>query len=86
MLTQPYTGPLGAGPASPAQAWCGDPVAYTDSIVDVDAYAGQTVRFRWRLSTDSSVGRAPLGWFVDDIRVQACASDGIFSNGFEAAP
>jgi hypothetical protein len=89
MLTQPYTGAIGAGPASGAQGWCGDPAPYADSIVDVDAYAGQTVRFRWRLSTDSSVGRVPHGWYVDDIRVQSCVAGGndvIFVNGFEAAP
>jgi len=84
MLTQPYTGALNAGPASGAQAWCGDPVPYTRSIVDIDSFAGQTVRFRWRLSTDSSVGRVPHGWYVDDIRVQACGVETvIFRNGFE---
>jgi hypothetical protein len=83
MLTQPYTGPLGAGPASGAQAWCGDPAPYTRSIVDVDSFAGQTVRFRWRLSTDSSVGRVPHGWYVDDIRVQSCGIETvIFQDGF----
>jgi hypothetical protein len=86
MLTQPYTGPLFAGPGNGLQAWCGDPVPYVNSIVDVDAYAGQTVRFRWRLSTDGTVGRVPHGWYVDDIRVQACAGDAIFGHGFEPAP
>jgi hypothetical protein len=86
MLTQPYTGPIGAGPATGAQAWCGDPIPYVNSIVDIDAYAGQTVRFRWRLSSDSTVGRAPHGWYVDDIRVQACAGDAIFGHGFELPP
>jgi hypothetical protein len=86
MLTQPYTGPLSAGAGNGLQAWCGDPVPYVNSIVDVDAYAGQTVRFRWRVSTDTSVGRAPHGWYVDDIRVQSCAADGIFGHGFELPP
>jgi len=47
---------------------------------------GQTVQFRFRLSTDSSVGRTPQGWYVDDIRVQSCQSgpaDLLFKNGFE---
>ncbi len=85
MLTQPYTGPLGAGPANGLQAWCGDPAPWRRSIVDMSAFAGQTVQFRWRLSTDGSVGRA-TGWHIDDIKVQSCAIADpavIFGNGFE---
>jgi hypothetical protein len=71
MLTDPYNGPLSGGPAAPLPAWCGDPQAYLNSIVDLSDFAGQTVQLRFRLSTDTSVGR--LGWFVDNIRVQSCA-------------
>ena len=86
MLTQPYDGALNAGPASGSQAWCGDPVPYTRSIVDIDSFAGQTVRLRWRLSTDGSVGRLPHGWYVDDIRVQSCGIDTvIMKDGFEGS-
>jgi hypothetical protein len=89
LLQGAHDGPISAGftnPLANAPAWCGDPRAWQNYIVDVDAYAGQTVQFRWRLGTDSSVGR-PDGWHVDDIRVQGCAvSDVIFAHGFEAVP
>ncbi len=85
LLTQPYTGAISGGPANGLQGWCGDPVTWRRSIVDLAQYAGQTVQFRWRLSTDGSVGRA-TGWHLDDIKVQSCAiSDPavIFGNSFE---
>ena len=48
--------PILDNPLGGLQAWCGDPQPYLNSIVDVSAYAGQTVQFRLRLGTDSSVG------------------------------
>ncbi|MEO8671282.1 MAG: S8 family serine peptidase [Tahibacter sp.] len=87
MLTDPYNGPLGSGnPAAPAPAWCGDPQAYLKSVVDLSAYAGLSVRLRFRMTTDTSTGRLPNGWYVDNIRVQSCAPpapDSIFANGFQ---
>ena len=75
LLTDPYDGPIDGGFQNPLigfDAWCGDPQAYLNSIVDIDAYAGQSVQFRFRLGTDSSVSHP--GWDVDDVTVQACAS------------
>jgi hypothetical protein len=74
LLTDPYNGPVSTSwdnPLGGLQAWCGDPQAYLNSIVDMSAYAGQTVRLRLRLGTDESVGR-PDGWNVDDVIVQSC--------------
>ncbi|UXI68398.1 immune inhibitor A domain-containing protein [Tahibacter amnicola] len=84
MLTDPYTGAANDGPASGKQVWCGTR-PYKKAVVDLNSYAGQTVRLRFRTSTDGSVGFTPHGWYVDDIRVQSCSSqnDGIFANGFE---
>lgn len=82
----PYVGPLGGGPGNGLNAWCGDPLPYNKKVIDLSALQGQTVQFRFRLSTDSSVGRTPQGWYVDDIRVQSCQSgpaDLLFKNGFE---
>ncbi len=84
----PYTGPLSTGfqnPAGGAPAWCGDPQAWTRYVVNLDSYAGQTVRFRFRMTSDSSVGRVPHGFYLDDVKVQACGagSDVIFADGFE---
>ena len=41
-----------------------------NTIADVSAYAGQTVQFRMRLGSDTSVSDA--GWDVDDVTVQSC--------------
>jgi hypothetical protein len=54
------------------QAWCPNPPPqdWLISAVDLDAYAGETVQFRWRLGTDSAAGNE--GWYIDDIAVQSC--------------
>ena len=84
LLTDPYDGPIDDGFSNPAQgllAWCGDPQDWLNSVVDLSTFAGQTIQFRFRLATDRSVGRD--GWYVDDFRVQSCAVEGIFADGFE---
>ena len=73
LLTDPYDGALSTSFGNPLgglQAWWG-PQAYLNSVVDVTGYAGQTVQFRLRLGTDSSVSHP--GWDVDDVLVQSCA-------------
>lgn len=69
----PYDGPIQTGfnnPLIDLNAWCGEPRSWHRPAVDLGEYAGQTVQFRFRLGTDSTVGRE--GWYVDDVRVQAC--------------
>ncbi len=94
MLTDPYNGPVDAGFMNPLlglQAWCedppvGDPPAWTRSVVDINSFAGQSVQFRFRVGTDSSVGRAPHGFYLDDVTVQGCVvndPEAVFGNGFE---
>jgi hypothetical protein len=71
LLTDPYDGAIGSGnPLAGLSGWCGDPQDWLNSIVDISAYAGQTVRLRFRVGTDSSVGRE--GWTIDDVAVQSC--------------
>jgi len=88
MVTDPYDGAVSAtfgNPLAGLDAWCGDPQDWLRSVVDLDAYAGQTARFRFRLGTDSSVSRE--GWYVDDVVVQSCEAGepGLpFSDGFES--
>jgi len=83
VLNTPYTGALGGGPGEGRRVWCGT-IPYRRTVVDLDEYAGRSVRFRFRVSTDEFVGDAPLGWFVDDVEVQSCASqDYLFEDGFE---
>ncbi len=72
MLTDPYDGPV-TGLGRPRRLVrrprrTGDP--WKKAVVDVDAYAGQTAQFRFRLGSDSSVSRE--GWYVDDVVVQSC--------------
>jgi hypothetical protein len=73
LLTDPYDGAITAtsNPMNGLQAWCGDPQPYLNSIADISSYAGQTVNFRFRMGSDSSVGR-PDGWNIDDVVVQSC--------------
>ena len=92
LLTDPYDGPVSSGfgnPLANENAWCGDPQDWLKSVVDIDAWAesrvGESgpVQFRFRLATDSSVGRAD-GWKIDDVKVQTCVDDSmIFWSNFE---
>jgi len=71
LITDPYDGPVAnasQNPLADLDAWCGDPQDWLESVVELDEYAGQTVRFRFRLGTDLSVGRE--GWYIDDVVVQ----------------
>jgi hypothetical protein len=81
LATDPYDGILSGGPLSGSNAWCGDPQEYLNSIVDINSFAGSNVQFRFRMSTDSSVGNP--GWDIDDVKVTGCATDLIYRNGLD---
>jgi hypothetical protein len=84
MLTDPYDGEVYAF-GDEFDGWCGDPQAWLNSVVDLDDYAGETVRFRFRMGTDGSVGHD--GWDIDDVKVQSCTEGGIslpFADGFDS--
>ena len=91
LINDPYRGVVSGSYSNPLagkQAWCDSSPArpYADTLVDLSAWAGQSVQLRWRLGSDSSVGKE--GWYVDDVRVQTCAApvvdnDVIFADGFE---
>ncbi|MGB0132389.1 hypothetical protein [Dokdonella sp.] len=89
MLTDPYNGPISGttNPLNGSNAWCGDPQPYLRSVVDLTSHAGETVRFRFRVGTDLSVGNVPHGWYIDDVTVQSCeaapVSDVIYVDGFD---
>ena len=86
LLTDPYDGGIlndWNNPLGGSDAWCGNPQDWLLSVVDLDAWAGQSVRFRFRLGTDSSLG-AP-GWTLDDVTVSGCGEPGVvFRDGFES--
>lgn len=72
MLTQPYDGTIRTGvynPLAGKAAWCGSR-GWTKAVVDLSAYQGQTVQFRFRLGTSDAVGAE--GWYIDDVKVQGC--------------
>ncbi len=79
LLVGGYTGTVSTSYGNPLgglQAWCGGG-SYMNTIANLDAYAGQSVQFRMRLGTDSSVS-AP-GWDVDDVTVQSCVDSGEYA-------
>jgi hypothetical protein len=75
-----YGGTLstGSNPVGGRSAFVAVSNGYVSSRYDLSALAGQNVRFRWRLGSDSSVGAT--GWLVDDVKIQACSA------GAAAAP
>jgi hypothetical protein len=69
-----HDGPISAdfgNPAAGENAWCGDPRDWEDYAVDLSDFSGQTIRLRYRLATDSSIGDRD-GWLIDDVRVVGC--------------
>ncbi|WP_110518754.1 S1 family peptidase [Herpetosiphon llansteffanensis] len=76
LLTDPYNGAITASsnPLNGRDAWCGDPQDWLKSVVDLSAYNGETVMFRFRLASDSSVGRDD-GWKIDNVSVKACTEE-----------
>lgn len=74
LLTDPYDGVVSdqfGNPLAGLNAYCGVK-DWTDSIVDVSIYSGDTVQFRYRLASDESVGHD--GWYLDDVKVQSCSN------------
>jgi Thermolysin metallopeptidase, alpha-helical domain len=68
-----YNGTITNGfgnPLAGRQAFTGVSHGYYSSRADLSALAGQNVRFRFRIGTDSSVDA--FGWFIDDVRIYTC--------------
>jgi len=87
LLTEPYDGIVrntSSNPLADLPAWCGDPQPWVRSVVDLDAYAGETVQFRFRLGTDISVSHP--GWDIDDVLIQSCVPSDptFFADDFES--
>lgn len=64
-LSSSYSNPIGG-----RSAFTGDSHGYVNSIYNLSSLAGQNVRFRWRMGTDSTgfIG----GWWLDSISVNNC--------------
>ncbi len=54
-------------PISGRDAWSGDSQGFIKTVVDLSSYAGKSIRIRFRIACDSSVGKT--GWYIDDVFV-----------------
>jgi len=64
-ISTQFDNPLGG-----RKAFVGESNGYISSRADLSSFAGQSVRFRFRIGTDSAFG--DYGWFIDDVRVYTC--------------
>jgi Zn-dependent metalloprotease len=64
-ISNAYDNPLGG-----RQAFVGESNGYYSSRLNLTSLAGQNIRFRFRIGTDSSVD--DYGWFIDDFRIYTC--------------
>ena len=72
-----YTGTITRQTRNPLKgrkAFTGRSRGWGSSRLDLSSLAGRTVRFRFRVGTDRSSGS--LGWYIDDVRIYRCVSDG----------
>ncbi len=58
-------------PIEGRSAFCGDSFGYTGTRLDLASLASQSVRFRFRIGTDSFV--SDYGWYLDDFGIYTCA-------------
>ncbi len=72
-LSSSYGNPLGG-----QRAFSGNSAGYYASRADLSTLAGQSVKFRWRIVTDSSSN--DLGWLLDDIAVYSCTTPSLSVN------
>lgn len=63
-----YDRSFSGGPLSGRDGWTGTYDAWKQVSVDLAAWAGKTVRFRWHYACDTS--SSLTGWWVDDIVVE----------------
>jgi hypothetical protein len=70
-----YNGTISTSSDNPLEgrnAFVRESRGYTNSKLNLASLAGQNVRFRFRIGTDS--GGGAYGWFIDDIRVYTCGT------------
>lgn len=68
-----YGGTIAGGFSNPLAGRSGfvrESYGYTASQLNLASLAGRSVRFRFRMGTDASVG--DYGWFIDDVRIYRC--------------
>lgn len=76
---QKYEGVIVTGTGNPLagrQAFIGSSHGFASTRLNLSSIANQTVRFRWRSTSDTSIDS--LAWFIDDVRVYTeCATAGV---------
>jgi len=65
---------LSDNPLEGRDAFVRESNGYVSSRAALSSLGGQSVRFRFRIGTDTGTG--DYGWFVDDIRIYTCAPPG----------
>ena len=70
-----YSGTGGDNPMAGHSAFTASSYGYVSTRVDLSSLAGKSVRFRFRLSTDSGNGDSTFnGWHVDRLKLYTCGS------------
>ncbi len=72
-LNNGYNGTISNAHGNPLggrSAFVGESNGYYSSRLNLTSLAGQNIRFRFRIGTDSSVD--DYGWFIDDFRIYTC--------------
>jgi bacillolysin len=59
-------------PLAGRQAFIRESHGYISSLANLTSLRGKSLRFRFRIGTDATVG--DLGWALDDVRIFACAT------------
>jgi bacillolysin len=81
-----YTGRISSASDSPdpgSRAFIGLSHGYVSSRIPLSSFAGQNIRFRFRLVTDSGNAGA-LGWAIDDVSLYSCNRAPIAAAGSNA--
>jgi hypothetical protein len=71
-----YVGRMARGYGNPLEgrrAFTGDSHGWSEARLDLSEFAGSTMRVRFRMASGRGVGGR--GWYIDDIRIYACADD-----------
>lgn len=88
MIQNGYNGSLGTGSGNVLggrQAFTGLTNSFMKTVVNLSSYAGQSVKVRFRFSSDDNTAPAGGGWFVDDIILNTQPAVSIRSNLFNAS-
>ena len=72
-----YSGTLATGnPLEGRQAFVADSFGYISTRLTLTSLAGQNIRFRFRLATNSTLD--DWGWYIDDVRLYTCEALTLF--------